>query len=121
MHLPSHRLKALAVTAGLSFWFFMGTSAAGWFTVEALAAFACALLAVTQIFSRKLAAGLEIFAVLNTKFVLGAVFVLLISVYGIFFRVLMIDLLYIKWRDTAAPTYWEPTDPGAKKRDKRQF
>ena len=58
---------------------------------------------VSQILSSKLARGLEIFAVINTKILLGALFIFVISIYGILFRILRIDLLRLKKQND---TYW---------------
>ena len=103
MELSSPRFKSIAITAGLSFWFFIITSAIGYFSFEVLAIFIIAVLATTQIFSSKISRGLDIFAVINTKIFLGILFVFVISIYGILFRFLRIDLLRLKKQDK---TYW---------------
>ena len=107
MELSSPRFKSLAVTAGFSFWFFIITSATGLFSFEALAVFVVAVLIITQIFAAKLSKGLGIFALINTKIFLGILFVFVISLYGIFFKVLVIDLLRLK---TQKSSYWLEID-----------
>ena len=103
MELSSPRFKSIAITAGFSFWVFIITSATGYFSFEALIIFIITVLAITQIFSSKLSKGLDIFAVINTKIFLGILFVFVISIYGIFFRLLRIDLLRLKRQNK---TYW---------------
>ena len=103
MELSSPRFKSLAITAGLSFWFFIITSAVGYFSLEVLAIFVIVVLAVTQIFSSKISRSLDIFAIINTKIFLGILFVFVIAIYGIVFRILRIDLLRLKKQDK---TYW---------------
>jgi len=103
MELSSPRFKSIAITAGLSFWFFIITSATGYFSFEALIIFIITVLAITQVFSSKLSKGLDIFAVFNTKIFLGILFVFVISIYGISFRLLRIDTLRLKKQDK---TYW---------------
>ena len=70
MNASSIRFKSLAVTAGLSFWFFIITSSLGYFSIEIF---------------------------------LGALFVLVISIYGILFKFLKIDLLRLKEQPDS---YW---------------
>ena len=103
MKTSSTRIKALAVTAGFSFWFFVISSSIGVFSLEIFAIFVGIILTITQIFAIKLSRGLEIFAVINTKIFLGILFIFVISIYGIFFRILKIDLLRLKKHNT---TYW---------------
>ena len=103
MELSSPRFKSLAVTAGFSFWFFIITTVVGIFSLELFAGFVVILLIVTQIFALKLSKGLDIFAVINTKIFLGILFVFVISIYGISFRLLRIDILRLKKQDK---TYW---------------
>tara|TARA_B100000929_G_scaffold199135_1_gene158118 strand:+ start:255 stop:611 length:357 start_codon:yes stop_codon:yes gene_type:complete len=107
MELSSPRFKSLAVTAGFSFWFFIITSAIGLFSFEVLAVFVATVLIITQIFAVKLSKGLDIFAIINTKIFLGILFVFVISFYGIFFKVLNIDLLRLKKQSSS---YWLATD-----------
>ena len=103
MELSSPRFKALAVSAGLSFWFFIISSSIGVFSLELFGVFISIIFILTQIFAIKLSNGLEIFAIINTKIFLGILFIFVISIYGIFFRILRIDLLRLKKHNT---TYW---------------
>lgn len=99
----SPRLKAFTVTAGLSFWFFIIVSSLGYFSIEILLIFVIPILITTQIFSRKISKGLDIFALVNTKILLTVFFALVISVYGILFKFLRIDLLRLK---KSSNSYW---------------
>ena len=107
MELSSPKFKSLAVTAGFSFWFFMISAAIGVFSLEALVVFAVIVLVLTQFFSVKLSRALDIFAIINTKVFLGILFVFVVSLYGIFFRILRIDLLREKKEQK---TYWLETE-----------
>jgi len=55
------------------------------------------------IFSIKLSKGLDVFAIVNTKVFLGILFIFVISIYGIFFKLLRIDLLRLQKQKE---TYW---------------
>ena len=103
MELSSPRFKAIAVSLGFTFWFFILTSAFNVFTLEIFSIFVVTIFAITQVLSVKLAKGLDKFAIVNTKIFLGILFVFVISIYGIFFRVLRIDILRLAKRDD---TYW---------------
>ena len=103
MKLSSPRFKSVAVTAGLSFWFFIIISAFSIFSFEILLIFIASVLTITQVFSSRISKGLDIFAVINTKIFLGALFIFVISIYGILFRILQIDMLRLKNHDD---TYW---------------
>ena len=107
MELSSPRFKALAVTAGFSFWFFIISSATGLFSLEAFAIFVAITIAITQIFAVKLSKALDVFAMINTKIFLGILFIFVVSLYGIFFKVLRIDLLRLKKQSLS---YWLDTD-----------
>ena len=107
MELSSPRFKAMAVTAGFSLWFFIISSATGLFSFEAFAIFVAITISITQIFAFKLSKALDIFAIINTKIFLGILFVFVISLYGIFFRVLRIDLFRLKKQGTS---YWLEID-----------
>ena len=107
MELSSQRFKALAVTAGFSLWFFIISSAIGLFSIEAFVIFVAITIAITQIFALKLSKALDIFAIINTTVFLGILFVFVISLYGIFFKVLRIDLLRLKKQSSS---YWFDTD-----------
>jgi hypothetical protein len=103
MELSSPKFKALAVTAGFSFWFFIISSSIGLFSFEIFTIFVAITLLITQIFALKLSKALDTFAIINTKVFLGILFIFVISIYGIFFRVLRIDLLRLK---TQSGSYW---------------
>ena len=107
MQHSSPRLKALAVTAGFSFWFFIISTITGLFSFEALIIFAAVTLIITQIFAVKLSKGLDIFAVINTKIFLSIMFIFVITLYGIYFRILRIDLLRLRKQNTS---YWLESD-----------
>jgi len=107
MERSSPRFKALAVTAGFSFWFVIITTGIGVFSFELFGIFVAITVTVTQIFSLKLSKGLDIFAIINTKIFLGILFIFLISLYGIFFKVLRIDLLRLKKQSSS---YWLDLD-----------
>ena len=107
MELSSPRFKAMAVTAGFSLWFFIISSATGLFSFEAFVIFVAITISITQIFALKLSKALDIFALINTKIFLGILFVFVVSLYGIFFKVLHIDLLRLKKQGTS---YWLDTD-----------
>ena len=118
MQTSSPRFKSLAVTAGLSFWFFIITSSTGIFSIEILIIFVAIVLSVTQIFAIKLSKGLDIFAIINTKIFLGILFCTVISVYGIFFKLLRIDLLRLKKEDG---TYWLDVEQTKPHRIRKQY
>ena len=107
MERSSSRFKALAVSAGLSFWFFIISSATGMFSIEAMLSFVLAIVIVSQIFAIKLSKALDVFARINTKIFLGILFIFLVSIYGIIFRLLKIDLLRLKKQKE---TYWLATN-----------
>jgi len=103
MELSSPRFKSIAVTLGFSLWFFVISSALGLFSLVAFVIFIAITFTLTQIFSLKLSNVLNIFAIVNTKIFLGILFVFVISLYGIFFRILRIDLLRLRRKQQ---TYW---------------
>ena len=107
MELSSPRFKSLAITAGFSFWFFIVSNAIGIFSIEVFLIFVVSLLSITQIFSSKISRGLDIFAIINTKIFLGGLFVLVISIYGLIFKLLRIDLLRLQKQDKS---YWLKID-----------
>ncbi len=96
MKLSSPRFKALTVSAGFSLWFFIITAIIGVFKLEYFLIFIAIVFPLMQFLSIKVSSALDIFAIYNTKFFLGLLFVFVISLYGIFFRVLRIDLLRTK-------------------------
>ena len=103
METSSPRFKSLAVTAGFSFWFFIITSSTGLFTIELLITFVASILIITQIFAKKVSKLLDIFATINTKILLGILFGTVISIYGILFKLLRIDLLRLNGQKES---YW---------------
>ena len=107
MELSSPRFKALAVTAGFSFWFFIISSATSLFSIEAFTIFVLITIFITQIFAVKLSKALDIFAMINTKIFLGILFIFVVSLYGIFFKVLRIDLFRLKKQGIS---YWLEID-----------
>jgi len=107
MEVSSPRFKALAVTAGFSFWFFLITASTNLFSLELFAIFLGITIALTQIFSIRLSKALDIFAIFNTKLFLGILFIFVISLYGVFFRILHIDVLRLKKQES---TYWLDLD-----------
>ena len=107
MELSSNRFKSFAVTIGLSFWFFVITTTIGIFSTVYLGVFFVITLLVSQIFSKQLSKGLEKFAIFNTKFFLGILFITVISIYGIVFRILRVDLLRNKKKNDS---YWLKID-----------
>ena len=107
MERSSSRFKALAVSAGLSFWFFIISSITGMFSIEAMLLFILAIVIVSQIFAIKLSKALDVFAIINTKIFLGILFIFLVSIYGMIFRLLKIDLLRLKKQKE---TYWLATN-----------
>ncbi len=111
MNASSPKFKSLAVTAGLSFWFFIITSSISLFSIELMLTFVTSILIITQIFAKKISKVLDIFALINTKIFLGVLFITMISIYGILFRLLQIDLLRLKKQNNS---YWldiEETKP----------
>ena len=116
MQTSSPRFKSLAVSAGISFWFFILTNAFGVFTLELFGIFVGVLLALTQIFTQRISKGLDVFAVINTKIFLGILFVFVIVIYGILFRFLRIDLLRLK---TQRDSYWLKIE--SSDNDRKQF
>ena len=118
MDASSPRFKSVAVTAGLSFWFFIITSSTGIFSIEILIIFVVVVLSVTQIFAKKISKGLDIFAIINTKIFLGILFGAVISIYGILFRLLRIDLLRLKKQSNS---YWLDTEQTNPNRIRKQY
>lgn len=103
MELSSPRFKAFTVAAGFTLWFFIITSVIGVFSLEYFAIFIAIVFPLMQFLSIKVSRGLDTFAIYNTRFFLGILFVFVISLYGIFFRILGIDLLRTKKHNRS---YW---------------
>ena len=118
MQTSSPRFKSIAVSAGLTFWFFIISSTAGFFSLEILLLFMGIIFSVTQIFTKKISKGLDIFAIINTKIFLGILFSTVISIYGILFRLLRIDLLRLKKQNG---TYWLDVEQTKPHRIRKQY
>ena len=103
MELSSPRFKALAVSAGITFWFLVVSFSLNFFTLEYFLIFTVSVFSLMQILSIKVSKALDVFAIFNTKIFLGALFVFVISIYGILFRILRIDLLRLKKQSNS---YW---------------
>ena len=118
MNTSSPRFKSLAVTAGMSFWFFIITSSTGFFSIEIFLIFIISIFITTQIFAVKISRGLDIFAVINTKIFLSILFVGVISIYGVLFRFLRIDLLRLK---NQSNSYWLDVEQTKSHRIRKQY
>lgn len=118
MQLSSPRFKSIAVTAGLTFWFFIITSTTGYFSYESLLIFSISILTITQIFAYKVSKGLDKFAIFNTTVFLGLLFICIISIYGILFKLLRIDLLRLKKNNE---TYWLDVEESNSERIVKQY
>ncbi len=118
MQTSSPRFKSIAVSAGLTFWFFIISSTAGFFSLEILLLFMGIIFSVTQIFTKKISKGLDIFAIINTKIFLGILFIFIISIYGILFRLLKIDLLRLKKQKNS---YWLDVEQTKPDRIRKQY
>lgn len=103
MQVSSKRFKAVTVCIGISFWFFLLTSVTKTFSLEIFIPFVIGVFVVLQIISAKLSLALDWFAIANTKVFLGIIFVLVISIYGVIFKILRIDLLRLSKNNS---TYW---------------
>ena len=118
MKASSPRFKSFVVTTGLSFWFFIITLSIEIFSIELLITFVVSILLVTQIFAKKISRGLDIFANINTKIFLGILFGTVISIYGILFRLLRIDLLRLKKQSNS---YWLDMEQTKPHRIRKQY
>jgi len=111
MEFSSPRLKALTVTIGISFWLIVLMWNLDIFSLELYLGIVAIIFTTFQILSLKVSKALDVFAIYNTKIFLGILFCTVISIYGILFRLLRIDLLRLKKQDG---TYWldvEQTKP----------
>jgi len=118
MELSSPRFKSLVVTAGASFWFFIILTALNSLNLEVFITFVVVSLILTQVFTVKLSGALDVFAIINTKVFLGIIFVFFISLYGVFFKILRIDLLRLKRQNS---TYWLPMEQLKESRIFKQY
>jgi hypothetical protein len=103
MKQTSSRIKALTVSIAFTLWFYIGTSIFDVFSFPILIIFAIGIFTIFQILASKISDFLNIFAIFNTKIFLGVLFVFVISLYGICFKILKIDLLRLKNNND---TYW---------------
>lgn len=118
MDTSSPRFKSIAVTAGLSFWFFIITQSTGIFSIEIFSVFVISCMIITQIFTKKISKVLDIIAIINTKIFLGILFSLVISIYGILFKLLRIDLLRLKKQKNS---YWLDVEETKSNRIRKQY
>jgi len=118
MNLSSPRYKALTVSAGFTLWFFIITSIIGIFKLEYFVIFIVIIFPLMQILSIKVSRALDVFAIYNTKFFLGILFVFVFSLYGILFRILRINLLRTKKQDGS---YWLDMEQLKSSRVLKQF
>lgn len=98
----SDRAKAAALAAGASFWFALLYYSAGPAEPWGPAAFAAAAFGLAMPLAGRVSGALGAVAAANLALLLGAVFVTLVSLYGIYMRLLRIDLL----GRAGAETYW---------------
>ena len=118
MKTSSPRFKSFAVTAGMSFWFFILVSSTALFSIEIMIIFVVSVFTITQIFANKISKGLDIFAIINTKIFLGILFVTIISIYGILFKLLRVDLLRLKKQNNS---YWLDVEETKPHRIRKQY
>ena len=118
METNSSRFKSISVSAGLTFWFFLMSSTLGFFSLEILLLFMGIIFTITQIFTKKISKGLDVFAIINTKIFLGILFVSIISIYGVLFRLLKIDLLRLKKQNNS---YWLDVEKTKSNRIRKQY
>jgi len=118
MNVSSPRFKSFAVTAGFTFWFAIITAAIGNFSFFYLLIFAIVMLTITQIFSHKVSKALDVFAIFNTKFFLGVLFIFVISIYGILFKIFRIDLLRLKKQNDS---YWLDIEEQRNEKIRKQY
>ncbi len=118
MQLSSTRFKSVAVTAGLTFWFAIISTALGTFLIEYLLIFSLSIFTITQIFSYKVSKALDKFAIFNTKIFLGTLFIFVISIYGILFKLLQIDLLRLRRNKES---YWLDVEETKEERIRKQY
>jgi len=118
MQSSSPRFKSIAVSAGLTFWFFIILSTTGFLSLDVLLLFIVIIFSVTQIFTKKISKGLDVFAIINTKIFLGILFIFIISIYGVLFRLLKIDLLRLKKQKNS---YWLDVEQTKPDRIRKQY
>jgi len=117
MEISSPRFKGLAVSLGFTFWFLIITSTLGFFSIELTLAFIVIVFPIMQFLALKVSKALDVFAIYNTKFFLGILFVIVISLYGLLFRIMKIDILRTKDKDT----YWRSLEDQKPSRIYKQY
>jgi hypothetical protein len=90
----------------------------GFFSIEIILIFIVSVLITTQIFAVKISKGLDVFAEINTKIFLSILFVGVISIYGVLFRLLRIDLLRLKKQSNS---YWLEIEQTKPDRIRKQY
>tara|TARA_B100002049_G_C15843690_1_gene276235 strand:+ start:124 stop:480 length:357 start_codon:yes stop_codon:yes gene_type:complete len=118
MELSSPRFKALAVSAGFTFWFLIITNTVGLFSIEYFIIFTFSVLIIMQLLSTKVSKVLDMIAIFNTKLFLSILFVFVISIYGILFKLLRIDLLRLKKQNNS---YWLDVEETKHSRIRKQY
>ena len=118
MKFSSTRFKSIAITAGLTFWFAIISTTLGIFLFEYLLIFSLSVFTITQIFAYKVSKVLDKFAIFNTKIFLGVLFIFVISIYGILFKVLKIDLLRLR---TKEQSHWLDIEDTKPERIRKQY
>ena len=103
MKLSSPKFKAFTVSAGLTFWFVTITTFLDVLSIGSFLIFVGIVFPIFQILAKKVSNILDYFAIFNTKIFLGLLFIFVISLYGILFKVLRIDLLRTKKQEKS---YW---------------
>lgn len=98
--------RSTAVASGASLWFFVGYWVSGAFDPLVFALFAASAFLLAWALAGPLERALR--AVSHAAYValLGALFVTVFSLYGIYMRVLRIDALAPSRTETAAGTHW---------------
>lgn len=103
MEVSSPKFKALAVSFAMLIWFFIVTSILNIFSIESFIIFSISVFVVMQLLALKVSSVLDTFAIYNTRFFLTIMYLCIISVYGILFRLLRIDLLRLQKN---GKSYW---------------
>lgn len=118
MELSPPRFKALAVSSGFTFWFFIIISTLGIFSIEIFVIFVIFVFSLMQLLALRISKVLDVFAIYNTKFFLGLLFVTVITVYGLIFKLLQIDLMRLKKHKG---TYWLQTEKSQSSRIFKEY
>lgn len=99
-------LRSTAVASGASLWFFVGYWASGDFDPRVFALFAVSAFFLTWALAEPLERALRAISHVAYAALLGALFVTVFSLYGIYMRVLRIDALAPSREEMAAGTHW---------------